>query len=97
MLAGRLNVYIETHFFRSYRGAKERNKGHFPLWITQEGYVSAWNGLLPPFAFEHSKGSGMRVKATDVSCGSMNLCHLSFSLQTPITCLLSNSEHGLPT
>lgn len=97
MLAGRLNVYIETHFFRSCRGAKERNKGHFPLWKTQEGYVPAWHGLLPPFASEHSKGSGMRAKATDVSCGSMNLCHLSFSLQTLIKYLLRNSEYGLPS
>lgn len=96
MSAGRLNVYIETYSFRSYRGAKERNKGHFPLWITQEGYVLAWHGLLPPFAFEHSKGNGMRAKATDVFCGSMTLCHLSFSLQTLIKCLLSNSKYSIP-
>lgn len=97
MLAGRPNVYIETHLFRSYRGAKERNKGHFPLWVTQEGCVSAWHGLLPPFASEHCKGNGMRAKATDVFCGSMNLCHLSFFQQTLIKHLLSHSEYGLPT
>lgn len=35
--------------------------------------MSAWNGLLPPFAFEHSKRSGMGAKATNPFCGSMNL------------------------
>jgi len=31
------HFYTETCFFRSYRGAEERNKWHFPPWLTEEG------------------------------------------------------------
>lgn len=96
MLAGRLKVSIETHFFRSYRGAKERSKGHYSSLDDPRGLCVCMAGASPSSCTEHSKESGMRAKATDVSCGNMNLCHLSFFQQTLIKCLLSNSEYGLP-
>lgn len=90
------SVSTETCFFRSHREAEEKNKAHLLPWIPKKANVSAWCRLLPPFVFEHSKGSGMRAVATVVFCGTTASWHLSFCLRILINCLLSNSEYGLP-